>query len=1068
MEGSRRALCIGVGSFTPEGVDDSDEPDLTPFEGLEYAAAYTAELHAALREAGYTSDLVVDPAVLKADELGGRVEQQLAGGGVAVVHVLSHGDHTPHGGVYVVGSDAAWSKRTRVEDWRIAVTDDPSAPMTLFLLDLCHAGAVNRYWQPPVSGVQERAWVIAATGTDQPAYAGRLTRAAATVIHRIISGELDLAPTVRSVGFDVLFERIRKEVRSLAVAEDGHLQDPVATPVMGAQPELPFFRNPRYQPNPAAEAAAVVEPATAPFLDPVLDEDHFRDRAAGHGPAAGRITAGCFTGRAPQLRRLVAWMDGDGDGGVTVVTGSPGAGKSALLGLLVCAAHPGLRVATQDLWRSAAAWPSENPELAAVHARQHALPVILRSLITQLRLVDSELTPAAVIDAIVRRAVPPVVVIDAVDEAPDHQQLVDQLLIPLARARRGDGTPACQLLVGMRPWREFSALLDLARTIGEVIDLDRIPSEQRRRDVAAYVTGLLDLLPRYAMVAYRAGRHAFANAVAATLVPDEMGTGWGEFLVAALYTHTISLKDPVQLTDAVDAGRLGASVPRTLPDVLKLDLTVRPESRWLRPVLTALSYARGAGIPRSVLPAVAAAVSGESTAPSVEQVAEELAQLRFYLRTSADTDGSTLYRLFHQGLADHLRDGCDDSPAPVPGPVLDGLLTTVPIAQEVRRWDLAESYLLRHAVQHAADVGRVDELLMDSEFLVHADPTTLIPALHLADSSRARLAAAVYRVSAGGHPLRSPDQRRDVLAVDAARYGASTLLDRLVSTPGTSRYRWRPRWATGSQVSTALRATLTGHTSDVLAVACTQLDGRPVAVTGSWDATVRIWDLTTGTPIGDPLTGHTSGVDAVACTQLDGRPIAVTSGVDSTGRVWDLTTGTPIGDPRTGHNDAEAAVACTQLDGRPVAVAGSWSATVRMWDLTAGIPIGDPLAGDTKRVEAVACTQLDGRPVAVTGSRDATVRIWDLTTGTPIGDPLSDHTGTVMAVACVMLDGRPVAVTGSGDGTVRVWDLKTRRQIDRIEMPGGVRALAVTAGGEIVAAFGWDIVVLERTSDGEP
>jgi hypothetical protein len=187
--------------------------------------------------------------------------------------------------------------------------------MTLFLLDLCHAGAANRYWQPPVSGAQERAWVIAATGADGPAYAGRLTRAATTVIHGITSGEFDLAPTVRAVGFDVLFERIRKEVRTLALAEDSHLQDPMATPVMGAQPELPFFPNPRYQPNPAAEAAAGVESATASFLDPILDlavdEEHFRDRAAGRGPAASRITVGCFTGRAPQLRRLAAWMDSD-------------------------------------------------------------------------------------------------------------------------------------------------------------------------------------------------------------------------------------------------------------------------------------------------------------------------------------------------------------------------------------------------------------------------------------------------------------------------------------------------------------------------------------------------------------------------------------------------------------------------------------------------------------------------------------------------------------------------------------------------------------------------------------
>ena len=36
-------------------------------------------------------------------------------------------------------------------------------------------------------------------------------------------------------------------------------------------------------------------------------------------------------------------------------------------------------------------------------------------------------------------------------------------------------------------------------------------------------------------------------------------------------------------------------------------------------------------------------------------------------------------------------------------------------------------------------------------------------------------------------------------------------------------------------------------------VACSTLDGRPVAVTTSWDQTVRVWDLTTRTAHGAPM-----------------------------------------------------------------------------------------------------------------------------------------------------------------------------------------------------------------------
>jgi len=113
----------------------------------------------------------------------------------------------------------------------------------------------------------------------------------------------------------------------------------------------------------------------------------------------------------------------------------------------------------------------------------------------------------------------------------------------------------------------------------------------------------------------------------------------------------------------------------------------------------------------------------------------------------------------------------------------------------------------------------------------------------------------------------------------------------------------------------------------------------------------------------------------------------------------------------------------------------------------------------------VACTVLDSKPIAVTAGRDGTVRIWDLTTGTSIGEPLTGHTDIVEAVACTVLDSKPIAVTAGRDGTVRIWDLSGRREIDRVELPGAGQAVAVGAGGVIVAGFGWDVLVLERAGN---
>ncbi len=1090
---TRRALCLGVTSFGERGDAGDEEPGLARWDALPYAEGCTRELHQALQAAGYEASISTDPAQLSASALGDQVDDLLTDASVevAVVHVLSHGDHRQRGGVYVVGADGRWSAQTRVEDWMVRVADDPSAPHTLFLLDLCHAGAATRLqWQPPEPGQHERAWIIAAAGAADPAYAGRLTRAATTVIHRLVSKDIDFSPTLPTVPFATLFDLIARELRALAAREGGYQQEPTATPTVGTA-HVPFFANPHYRPDATRVAAEAVGPATAPFVDQVLDAEHFRDRAAARGPATGDTVAGCFAGRAPQLRRLSTWMDhADAAGtGLIVVTGSPGAGKSALLGVLVCAAHPVLRRPTQSLWRHTVAHPSLNPDLVAVHARQRAMDVILASLATQLGIEldeNGEISPDAVVEAIAQRDRRPVIVIDAVDEAIHPRQLLEQLLEPLARTRRPDGTPACQLLLGMRPWPEFASLIDAPQQAGGVIDLDAIPVAQRRHDVAQYVASLLELQPDYATTAQSPGRRAFADALAATLVPvtqppfhqDTDDQRWGEFLVAVLYTHWVTRHAHPSLADPQHAAALGAEVPLTLPAVLELDLTARSGTPWMKPVLHAVAHGFGAGMPLTVIQAVASVFADVPHAtPTRHEIAAALDAARFYLRTSTDTDGTTLYRLFHQGLTNTLISPARHPSRSPSGPgtdlVFDRLLDTVPTPAGHRRWDLAEPYTLRHASQHAAHAGRIEELLIDPEFLVHADPSTVIAALDDARDDAAVLSAAVYATSAGRLPHVTPEGRRQILAVNAARYGAPKLLDALTHPLGQPLMTWQPTWATGSQVSSALRAPLIGNTGWIFAMACIQVDERPVAVTGGTDAAVRIWDLTTRQQIGNSLSGHTDFINSVACDRLDGCPVAVTAGKDGTIRIWDLTRRQQIGNPLTGHTEEICSVACIQADGHLIAVTGGENGVVRIWDLTTRQQIGNPLAGHTRSVDSVGCIQVDGRPVAVTGGwLDRKVLVWDLTTCRRIGElvtELSTYSDRLTAVACVQVSGRPLAVTGRGNGAVLMWDLGTRQQIgtpltghtDGIRsvacVQGDGHAIAVTASDEDGTVRVWDL-----------
>jgi WD40 repeat protein len=101
---------------------------------------------------------------------------------------------------------------------------------------------------------------------------------------------------------------------------------------------------------------------------------------------------------------------------------------------------------------------------------------------------------------------------------------------------------------------------------------------------------------------------------------------------------------------------------------------------------------------------------------------------------------------------------------------------------------------------------------------------------------------------------------------------------------------------------------------------------------------VRVWELATGTLMGEPFTGHAGWVTAVAVAELDSRPVVITGSDDSTVQVRELATGNIIGKPIR-HAGPVNAVAIAKLKGRPVVISAA-GRTMQVWDLATGRPIG--------------------------------------------------------------------------------------------------------------------------------
>ncbi|KAG8723710.1 hypothetical protein FRC09_002100 [Ceratobasidium sp. 395] len=242
-----------------------------------------------------------------------------------------------------------------------------------------------------------------------------------------------------------------------------------------------------------------------------------------------------------------------------------------------------------------------------------------------------------------------------------------------------------------------------------------------------------------------------------------------------------------------------------------------------------------------------------------------------------------------------------------------------------------------------------------------------------------------------------------------------------------------------------------GHTESISSV-CYSPDGAYIA-SGSYDNTVRTWDVRSGKPVGQPLIGHTGRVSSVAYSP-DGAYIASGSH-DKTIRIWDAHTGEPVGQPLAGHTDEVNSVAYSP-DGACIA-SGSDDKTIRIWDARTGKSVGQPLTGHTGLVMSVAYSP-DGAYIA-SGSYDNTIRIWDARTGEPVGQPLTGHISSVISVA-YSPDGAYIA-SGSYDDTIRIWDARTSKPVGQ-PLTGHthwVLSVAYSPDGAYIASGSYDKII---------
>ena len=699
MADTPQALYIGI------GVAEYD--DAATFHPLPGAVGEIEQVGAMLPGDRYQTRTLPNPTWAQVQEALDQwlPPDGLAPGGSLLLLWAGHGESRPEG-LHLIARNVRANQSVKISETQlIGPAVHSGAAQILIILDTCYAGAgvmpaldlSDKIQQEmPPSGGDGNRWVgiVASAQNLEPARDGVFAQ---RLLKLLREGPSD--PGLR----------LRWSVHNALIRGDDlidALQKEWDASVTGQKPK-------------------VVQSGSAWFMFPnPLHQPEAPDRLSGYLLIAARgvepgESGDYFTGRIAPLRTIVDWLN-ERRPGVMVVTGPPGAGKSALLGRICRWSDPAQRALLLAERGNSPAEPDPGANAVQGWIELHGLSVDQAAARIDALLIERGLLPPdpagprrspALCQALCQQGIWPTLVLDGLDEAGSAAwDIAENLIRPLAEralllvgTRELAGRPRSPEMADANAPPEKSLIQSIGAA--HLLDLGTADLQaQTREDVRDYIVKRL------------AGKSTVMD-------PERVARVWiermpaddeGAFLLASLVTA--HLRDaPLDTArpgweDQLDQG-VDTAFDRALTRLPALERQGHELPGAARELLTALAWAYGAGFPDDVWPVAASALATSCIEYTREDVYELLGLARRWVVESGES-GRAVYRLAHQRLARHLRPRATGVAGDPSFESAESIRLSHRLVRYARDWlqggaePESHAYLWQYLWQHGLDAGQ--------------------------------------------------------------------------------------------------------------------------------------------------------------------------------------------------------------------------------------------------------------------------------------------------------------------------------------------------------------------------